>query len=62
MSQLKNPQPSDEDPPQQKMSIMQAYQFDCHVDASRTVTLELPVDAPVGLAQIIVLFPDAPKH
>ena len=41
---------------------MLAYEFAYHVDASRTVNIELPADAPTGLAQIIVLFPDAPLH
>lgn len=39
---------------------MQAYQFVRSVPASHTITVELPSDAPTGLAQVIVLFPDAP--
>lgn len=39
---------------------MLAYHFDCFVDDSRAITLQLPADAPTGLVQLIVLFPDAP--
>ncbi|MDD5028986.1 MAG: hypothetical protein PHH58_05695 [Rhodoferax sp.] len=60
MNQPEKLQVSDKHQPSQKNPVMQAYQFECHVDTSRTITVELPVDAPVGLAQIIVLFPDAP--
>lgn len=38
---------------------MQAYQFERSVPPSHTITVELPADAPTGLAQIIVLFPEA---
>lgn len=62
MNQLEKLQVSDKHQPSPKNPAMRAYQFECHVDTSRTITFELPVDAPVGLAQIIVLFPDAPVH
>lgn len=42
-------------------TAMQAYQFDYQVDASHCISFELPADAPVGFAQIIVVFPDAPE-
>lgn len=38
---------------------MQAYQFERSVPPSHTITVELPADAPTGLAQVIVLFPEA---
>lgn len=38
---------------------MQAYQFERRVPPSHTITVELPADAPTGLAQVIVLFPEA---
>lgn len=41
---------------------MLVYHFDYHVDDSRTITLELPADAPTGLVQIIVPFPEAPSQ
>jgi hypothetical protein len=37
---------------------MQAYQFERSVPPSHTITVELPPDAPTGLAQVIVLFPE----
>lgn len=40
---------------------MQAYQFERSVPPSHTITVELPADAPTGLAQVIVLFPDSPS-
>lgn len=62
MKQPEKLQVSDKHQPSQKNVVMQAYQFECQVDTSRTITFELPGDAPIGLAQIIVLFPDAPVH
>ena len=38
---------------------MQAYQFERRVPPSHTITVELPADAPTGLAQVIVMFPEA---
>lgn len=37
---------------------MQAYQFEQFVSPSHRISVELPADAPVGSAKIIVLFPD----
>jgi hypothetical protein len=37
---------------------MQAYQFEQYVSPSHRISVELPADAPVGSARIIVLFPD----
>lgn len=37
---------------------MQAYQFQQTVTPSHQITLVLPPDAPVGQAEIVVLFPD----
>ena len=37
---------------------MQAYQFEQYVSQSHRISVELPADAPVGSARIIVLFPD----
>ncbi len=62
MNPLEKPQASVQHPPSQQARAMRAYQLEYQVDASRTVTFELPADAPVGLAQIIVLFADAPVH
>jgi hypothetical protein len=59
MSQPEKQQVPDKHQPSPKMSAMQAYQLEHHVDVSRTITVQLPADAPIGLAQIIVLFPDA---
>ena len=39
---------------------MQAYQFHQTVSPSHQITLVLPPDAPVGEAQITVLFADRP--
>lgn len=39
---------------------MQAYQFHKTVSPSHQITLVLPPDAPMGEAQITVLFPDRP--
>ena len=36
---------------------MLAFEFQRTVGASHSVTVELPVDAPVGPARIIVMFP-----
>jgi hypothetical protein len=38
---------------------MQAYAFEQYVSSSRRISINLPADAPVGLAKIIVLFPDS---
>jgi len=62
MNLLKKPQASVQHPPSQDELAMRAYQLEHQVDAAHTVTFELPADAPVGLAKIIVLFPDAPVH
>ncbi len=40
---------------------MHAYQFQQDISASHQITIDLPPDAPTGRAQIIVLFPDAPR-
>ena len=40
---------------------MQAYQFRQTVPPSHEITLVLPPDAPVGEAQITVLFADQPR-
>lgn len=37
---------------------MRAYQLERTVTSSHSFTIELPSDAPVGTAKIIVLFPD----
>ncbi len=37
---------------------MRAYQFERTIPSSHSFTVELPPDAPVGPAKIIVLFPD----
>jgi len=60
MNPLEKPQASVQHPPSHEALAMRAYQLAYQVDAARTVTFELPADAPVGLAQIIVLFADAP--
>ena len=41
---------------------MQAYQFHQTVSSSHQITLVLPPDAPVGEAQITVLFADRPPN
>lgn len=38
---------------------MLAYEFEQSVPANHRVEIELPADAPVGNAKVIVLFPDA---
>jgi len=38
---------------------MHAYQFQQDISASHRITIDLPPGAPIGKAQIIVLFPDA---
>ena len=38
---------------------MQAYQFEYSVPSSHTFTVTLPPDAPIGPAQVLVLFPQA---
>lgn len=40
---------------------MRAYQTQQTIPASHTLTLQLPPEVPVGLAQVIVLYPDAPS-
>ena len=37
---------------------MRAYQLERNITSSHSFTIELPPDAPVGIAKIIVLFPD----
>ncbi len=37
---------------------MRAYQTQQTIPASHTLTLQLPPEVPVGLAQVIVLYPD----
>ena len=37
---------------------MRAYQLERNITSSHSFTIELPSDAPVGTAKIIVLFPD----
>lgn len=41
---------------------MQAYQFQQTVTPSHQITLVLPPDAPVGQAEIVVLFPNSEGH
>ncbi|APW46303.1 hypothetical protein [Rhodoferax antarcticus] len=41
---------------------MQAYQFEQYVSPAHRISVELPADAPVGAAKIIVLFPDTERH
>ncbi len=41
---------------------MQAYQFEQYVSPAHRISVELPADAPVGAAKIIVLFPDTGPH
>lgn len=38
---------------------MLAFEFERTVGSSHSVTVELPADAPVGPAKIIVMFPQA---
>jgi hypothetical protein len=40
---------------------MRAYQTQQTISASHTLTLQLPPEVPVGLAQVIVLYPDVPS-
>lgn len=39
---------------------MRAYELERNITSSHSFTIELPPDAPVGTAKIIVLFPDEP--
>lgn len=40
---------------------MHAFEFERTVGPSHSLTVELPPDAPQGLAKVIVLFPDQPS-